>query len=381
MIAPWLVVARAQGLVFPAVDDRASFSAVSYPDHGGSVDFGCGSATYDGHLGTDFGVGGFTGMDVGTTVTAAANGVVQATNDGEFDRCATADCPGAGGLGNFVQLLHPDGTTTLYAHLRQWSVAVAVGDPVVCGQVLGQVGSSGASNGPHLHFELRDDTEAALDPFDGPCSGPPGAWVDPGSYLELPGGECPRAAEPAPLGVVECGEVKAARSDDRGSTSAVWQYGCTDWTYSGPEVAYVLHPADDTRVTISLAGTAQDLDLFVLDGDLCAAGSVEPVGSTDVVGFDAVGGGEYLVVVDGWAGAASEFALEVACEGGPPPPPATGETGRVVDTGAAEPPPSGADPRPSAAEPGCGCAAPSGAGGAAVGLWLVGVGIGVRRRR
>ncbi len=58
-----------------------------------------------------------------------------------------------GGYGNTVIIVHTGGMTTLYAH--QKAVNVAVGQDVNAGDVIGFVGSSGLSTGPHLHFEVR----------------------------------------------------------------------------------------------------------------------------------------------------------------------------------------------------------------------------------
>jgi murein DD-endopeptidase MepM/ murein hydrolase activator NlpD len=68
----------------------------------------------------------------------------------------------AGGWGRLVVVRHPDGVRTLYAHLE--SIAVRVGEEVSGGAVLGRVGSSGNSTGPHLHFEVRV-RGAAVDPL------------------------------------------------------------------------------------------------------------------------------------------------------------------------------------------------------------------------
>ena len=66
-----------------------------------------------------------------------------------------------GGYGNAVVLSHGDGVTTLYAH--QSSMNVSSGDQVSRGDIIGWVGSTGASTGPHLHFEVRING-SAVDP-------------------------------------------------------------------------------------------------------------------------------------------------------------------------------------------------------------------------
>ncbi|MBQ9841661.1 MAG: M23 family metallopeptidase [Clostridia bacterium] len=57
-----------------------------------------------------------------------------------------------GGFGNMVKISHGNGLVTLYAHMS--SVKVSTGQTVSRGQVIGAVGNSGASSGPHLHFEV-----------------------------------------------------------------------------------------------------------------------------------------------------------------------------------------------------------------------------------
>ncbi len=61
--------------------------------------------------------------------------------------------------GNFVSLDLGGGTFALYAHLQPGSLRVAVGEHVRAGQVLGLVGNSGNSSGPHLHFHLSESAE------------------------------------------------------------------------------------------------------------------------------------------------------------------------------------------------------------------------------
>jgi murein DD-endopeptidase MepM/ murein hydrolase activator NlpD len=90
------------------------------------------------HEGTDF------GAPKGTPVYAARRGVV--------------DWAGPHGAhGNWVAILHPDGIETGYAHLSRILPGLKRGDAVHAHQIIGYVGSTGRSTGPHLHFSARKD--------------------------------------------------------------------------------------------------------------------------------------------------------------------------------------------------------------------------------
>jgi murein DD-endopeptidase MepM/ murein hydrolase activator NlpD len=88
---------------------------------------------------------GKRGIDIGapkgTPIYASASGTVLAAKSG-WD----------GGYGNMVIIQHPNGTKTLYAHMSQ--LGTATGASVNQGQLIGYVGSTGHSTGPHLHFEV-----------------------------------------------------------------------------------------------------------------------------------------------------------------------------------------------------------------------------------
>jgi murein DD-endopeptidase MepM/ murein hydrolase activator NlpD len=210
----------------------------AYFDNGGTRDWSCGSVTYSGHRGTDFApYGRFDAMDDGRDVVAAASGEVVAAHDGEFDRCTTGSCGGGGGFGNYVSVRHADGKVTYYAHLKRGSLRVGVGDRVDCGRVLGQIGSSGNSTGPHVHFEARAGGTAD-DPFGGGgCSGPDSWWIDQRAYRGLPGGECEVTAPPTPSNddaIVDRVEVTPADSvapdASVGVTVTMRNTGDTTWS-------------------------------------------------------------------------------------------------------------------------------------------------------
>lgn len=94
--------------------------------------------------------GGGTRAHAGVDLAAPQGSPVLATLDG---RVSVANWAGSYGL--LVILEHPSGRQTRYAHLS--SIAVAPGQTVRQGQVLGRVGSTGRSTGPHLHYEMRQD--------------------------------------------------------------------------------------------------------------------------------------------------------------------------------------------------------------------------------
>jgi murein DD-endopeptidase MepM/ murein hydrolase activator NlpD len=153
----------------------------AYMDHdpgSGARDHACGLKAYDGHRGVDILLRNFQVQDKGVSVIAAADGTVASVSDGLPDRNTTWD---TGGFGNYVEISHPGGLSTIYGHLRRGSVAVTRGDRVERGALLGLVGSSGMSNWPHLHFEVRKGG-VSLEPFAGDCSSTKSLWADQLSY-------------------------------------------------------------------------------------------------------------------------------------------------------------------------------------------------------
>ncbi|OUC12398.1 MAG: hypothetical protein B0A82_22790 [Alkalinema sp. CACIAM 70d] len=100
------------------------------------------------HAGVDFGAA------AGTPVVAAAGGYVHAAEE-------------MGGYGLAIVMEHLDGSfQTLYGHLSE--ILVSPGMAIQAGQIIGKVGSTGLSTGPHLHFEVRQrqgDDWVAIDPL------------------------------------------------------------------------------------------------------------------------------------------------------------------------------------------------------------------------
>ena len=84
----------------------------------------------------------------GTPVRAAKSGTVIIANAPYQGQNYTSH---KSGYGNYITIDHGDGTSTTYAHLKY--VDVSKGQYVDVGQYIGQVGSTGASTGAHLHFE------------------------------------------------------------------------------------------------------------------------------------------------------------------------------------------------------------------------------------
>ncbi len=88
-----------------------------------------------GHRGIDI------GAPTGTNIYASASGTVLIAKTGW-----------SGGYGNMVIVQHPNGTKTLYAHMSK--LGTNNGAKVTQGQIIGYVGSTGRSTGPHIHFEV-----------------------------------------------------------------------------------------------------------------------------------------------------------------------------------------------------------------------------------
>lgn len=150
-------------------------------------DYNCGANAYNGHRGTDFPV------DPGTPVLAGAAGTVLEVITGCPDPgwATDTDCDQCGArFGNHVRLGHADGSETVYGHMLSSGMTVTVGQVVACGQQLGLSGSSGCSDGPHVHFAFDPGGGSWVDPYTGACGEPVSRWTDQGPYGGAPGTSC-----------------------------------------------------------------------------------------------------------------------------------------------------------------------------------------------
>jgi murein DD-endopeptidase MepM/ murein hydrolase activator NlpD len=100
-------------------------------------------------------------MPRGTPIVAARSGTVVGVENGQAEG-------GSEPSGNFVRVLHDDGTMGVYLHLSQASVRVWEGQSVKVGTLLAQSGNTGHSTGPHLHFVVQRQIGSNLEsiPFE-----------------------------------------------------------------------------------------------------------------------------------------------------------------------------------------------------------------------
>ena len=106
------------------------------------------------HRGIDISGSGVRGAEI----TAANSGVVITVNNScTHDYGKNSSCGCGGGFGNYCIIDHGGGYATLYGHAEE--IIVEEGQHVTTGDVIGYVGSTGYSTGPHLHFEVRVDGE------------------------------------------------------------------------------------------------------------------------------------------------------------------------------------------------------------------------------
>lgn len=190
----------------PGVDCAGKHFRIGYPDVAGTgLSFACAKPGYIGHQGTDIVI---SSAEQGIQALAAADGTVRWIKDGLYDQCpneserecdereksrlAAGDKNGATlgfNAGNFVVVEHVMAETrylTLYAHLRKGSLKVVPGQKVSRLQILGDVGSSGNTLIPHLHFGVYREEGGMykpVDPWKGACNtSSAGLWKSPVPY-------------------------------------------------------------------------------------------------------------------------------------------------------------------------------------------------------
>ncbi|MEM6523662.1 MAG: M23 family metallopeptidase [Bacteroidota bacterium] len=92
-------------------------------------------------------------MEVGTLVHAARAGKVIRLKEDSNQGCGDESCKE---MGNYILILHKDGTIAKYFHLKKNGVKVGLGDQIEAGDIIGLSGNTGWSTGPHLHFEVYE---------------------------------------------------------------------------------------------------------------------------------------------------------------------------------------------------------------------------------
>lgn len=115
-----------------------------------------------------------------------------------------------------------------------------------------------------------------------------------------------------PARSISCGFTEAFANFGWGSTFAVDHYSCTQYTYPGPEIAYLFKAPYDTKVKASLKLESESTDLLVLEGASCDPAACIGYGLAEVE-FEAEKNKPYSIVVDGWKGAMGTFVINVEC--------------------------------------------------------------------
>ena len=113
------------------------------------------------------------GYTLGWIVAHSDGVVVQAEKNCNYNTYPS----GPNIYGNFVKIKHDDGYYTLYGHIAYNTIPVNVGDRVKKGQRIGYMGNTGYSNGGHVHWEVRNQSDTRINPY---------PYLD----ADLPNGEC-----------------------------------------------------------------------------------------------------------------------------------------------------------------------------------------------
>ncbi len=227
--------------------------------------------------------------DVGDPVVASAPGTVSA---------ATYS---SSGYGNWVRVAHANGESTIYAHLQ--SLAVKVGQTVDQGALLGLLGTSGNSTGPHLHFEERN-SQGVLWPWFGGKSFVFGSTLTSGNCVDVPTAGNWVVGRAAEVGVYRRAATSEFRIRRPGEPAKVIRFGTStdqpvpgDWDGNGRLNVGVRTPSTRTFHLRTAAGTTHVV--FGLTADVPVAGDWDGDGVTEIGVWRARAGKFRLRAADG----------------------------------------------------------------------------------
>jgi len=140
-----------------------------------NLDYNCGNRSYDttsgyNHSGIDYFLWPFKWYMFSNNIVeviAAESGIIVSKSNGYPDQnCSCISSPS-----NSIHIRHSDGSEAWYWHLKNNSLtSKLVGESISVGEYIGVVGSSGCSTDPHLHFEVYDDQDNIIDPYQGNCN-------------------------------------------------------------------------------------------------------------------------------------------------------------------------------------------------------------------
>jgi hypothetical protein len=225
--------------------------------------------------------------DVGDPVVASAPGTVSV---------ATYS---SSGYGNWVRVAHANGESTIYAHLQ--SLAVKVGQTVDQAAMLGALGTSGNSSGPHLHFEERN-SQGVLWPWFGGKSFVFGSTPTSGNCVDVPVAGNWVVGKAAEVGVYRRAATSEFRIRRPGEPVKVIRFGTStdqpvpgDWDGNGRLNVGVRTPSTRTFHLRTAAGTTHVV--FGLTADVPVAGDWD---------------GDEVTEIGVWRANAGKFRLRAA---------------------------------------------------------------------
>ncbi|WP_317620332.1 M23 family metallopeptidase [Streptomyces sp. CBMA156] len=171
----------------------------------------------------------YPGDDFGLPVAASADGTVEVAE------------AGSSWAGTHVRINHGGGWTTHYAHLS--ALDVSAGTYVKAGQIVGRVGSTGNSTGPHLHFEETLNGVGQQATFDGVAFN--------GATQDFTSKNCGPAKRPTNVGVYRSAEALFAVADHGGGVAGSTMFGnpgdvplVGDWNGDGKDTFGVYRPSE-----------------------------------------------------------------------------------------------------------------------------------------